>query len=269
MTQTSWPFENIDTSETQFSQWARNIGEGVKRNSLDELEPFADSSGMQIRVSAGQAIVRGHYYQNSAEATLSISASDPTNPRIDVVVLELDPSANSIILKVLPGTPASSPTAPSIIQTDGGVYQQKIAEVAVGANVFTIAPEDVSDFRTYLLAAPDLLPEIAALESALDTKVPLAVTVSTKTENYTLQAGDSSDFIAAEGTFTITVPANVFSAGERVDIVNVNSGVISFAAGAGLTLNSVEDAITIDTQWAGASVFFTSATTAVLIGRLA
>lgn len=262
MAQTSWPFENVDTSETQFSQWARNIGEGVKQNTLDELEPFADSSGMQVRVSSGQALIRGHYYQNSAETTLAVTASDPTNPRIDNVVLELDPSANSVVLKVVAGTPASSPTAPAVVQTDGGIYQLKLAEVEVGAGVTGIAAEDVTDTRPMLTSAADLAP-------LLDTKVDLAVDVLTKTANYTLQASDTSDFIAAQGTFTITVPANVFSAGERVDVVNVNSGVITFAAGAGLTLNSVDDAVTIDTQWAGASVFFTSATTAVLVGRLA
>jgi hypothetical protein len=262
MAQTSWPFENIDTSETQFSQWARNIGEGVKQNTLDELEPFADSSGMQVKVRSGQALIRGHYYQNSAEATLSVTASDPTNPRIDNVVLELDPSANSVVLKVVAGTPASSPTAPTVVQTDGGIYQLKLAEVLVGAGVTGIASGDVTDTRPMLTSAADLAP-------LLDTKVDLAVDVLSKTANYTLQASDTSDFIAAEGTFTITVPANVFSAGERVDVVNVNSGVITFAAGAGLTLNSVDDAVTIDTQWAGVSVFFTSATTAVLVGRLA
>lgn len=262
MAQTSWPFENVDTSETQFSQWARNIGEGVKQNTLNELEPFGDSSGMQVRVRSGQALIRGHYYQNSAEATLPVTVSDPTNPRIDLIVLELDPSANSVVLKVIAGTPASSPVAPSVVQTDGGVYQLKLAEVLVGAGVTTIAAENVTDTREMLVSAADLAP-------LLDTKVPLAVTVSTKTANYTLQASDTSDFIAAQGTFTITVPANVFSAGERVDVVNVNSGVITFAAGAGLTLNSAEDLVTIDTQWAGASVFFTSATTAVLVGRLA
>lgn len=266
MAQTSWPFENVDTSETQFSQWARNIGEGVKQNTLDELEPFADSSGMQVRVRSGQALIRGHYYQNSAEATLPVAVSDPSNPRIDIIALELDPSANLVALKVIAGTPASSPVAPTVVQTDGGIYQLKLAEILVGAGVTTIAAENITDTREMLISAADLAPTI---ESGLATKVPLAVTVSTKTADYTLEATDTSDFIAAQGTLTITVPANVFSAGERVDIVNVNSGIITFAAGAGLTLNSKNDAVTIDTQWAGASVFFTSATTAILVGDLA
>lgn len=150
MAQTSWPFENVDTSETQFSQWARNIGEGIKSGSLNELEVFADSTGMQVKVKSGQAMVRGHYYQNSAEETIAVTTADPSNPRIDIVILELDPSANSIVLKVTAGTPGATPSAPSLVQTDGGVYQLQLAEVLVGAGVTTIAADKITDSRTYL-----------------------------------------------------------------------------------------------------------------------
>lgn len=150
MAQTSWPFENIDTSETQFSQWARNIGEGVKTGALNELEVYADSSGMQVKAKSGQAMVRGHYYSSTAEEVLAITAADLSNPRIDIVVLELDPSANSITLKVIAGTPALTPTTPSVTQTDAGVYQLQLAEVLVGAGVTTIAADKITDSRTYL-----------------------------------------------------------------------------------------------------------------------
>ena len=150
MAQSSWPFENIDTSETQFSQWARNIGEGVKTGALNELEVFADSTGMQVKVKSGQALVRGHYYQSTAQETLTVTAADLTNPRIDLVVLELDPSANSIVLKVIAGSPAPVPAPQPLVQTDAGVYQVKLAEVLVDAAATTIAAGKVTDGRTYI-----------------------------------------------------------------------------------------------------------------------
>lgn len=150
MAQSSWPFENIDTSETQFSQWARNIGEGVKTGALNELEVFADSTGMQVKVRSGQALVRGHYYQNTAELALALEAADLTNPRVDTVVVELDPSANSIVLDVITGTPDPSPTAEPVVQTDAGIYQIKLAEIAVGTGVTTIAAGNVTDTRGYI-----------------------------------------------------------------------------------------------------------------------
>lgn len=94
------------------------------------------------------------------------------------------------------------------------------------------------------------------------------VTISTKTEAYTLVAGDKDSLIQANGTFTITVPASTIPAGTRVDIVNTGTGVITIA-GDGLTLQSKASAVTIATQYSGATLFFTSTTTALLIGDLA
>ena len=323
MAQSSWPFENIDTSETQFSQWARNIGEGVKTGSLNELEVFADSTGMQVKVKSGQAMVRGHYYQNTAELTLTVTAADLSNPRIDTVLIELDPSANTIVLKVVAGTPATSPTPTALVQTDSGVYQFKLAEVLVATGAITIIAGAVTDGRTYLGAFTGTVPGSAitgeitvatmdgdrllnnidtatissanvtslnvaaisdltasatelnytagvtsAIQTQLDAKALLTPAVNAKTANYTLVAGDNGEFITCDGTFTLTIPSATFAAGDRVDFVNIGTGVITFA-GSGVTVNSVDAAVTIDTQWAGATFFFTSSTAGVLIGRLA
>ena len=92
--------------------------------------------------------------------------------------------------------------------------------------------------------------------------------ISSKTANYTLVAGDTNDLIQANGTFTITVPASTIPAGTRVDIVNTGTGVITIA-GSGLTISSKAGALTIPTQYTVATLFFTSTTTALLIGDIA
>ena len=92
--------------------------------------------------------------------------------------------------------------------------------------------------------------------------------ISSKTANYTLVAGDANDLIQANGTFTITVPASTLPVGTRVDIVNTGTGVITIA-GSGLTIQSKESKVTIDKQFAGATLFFTSTTNALLIGEIA
>lgn len=148
MAQTSWPFENIDTSETQYSLLFRNLGEGAIVGRGQELEPFADSSGMNVKVRDGEALVRGHYYNSTGAETLSIAVANPTNPRIDSVVLRLDPTANSILLAVLTGTPGVSPSAPALTQTDSGIYEQLLANVSVAANTTVITSGNVSDERT-------------------------------------------------------------------------------------------------------------------------
>lgn len=275
MAQTSWPFENIDTSETQFSLWARNLGQGVIEGRANELEPSADGSGMNVKVASGQALVRGHYYDNTTQVTLSIAASDLSLPRKDAVVLRLDPTLNSIVLAVVTGTPNSSPSLPALTQTDSGVYELLIAEVDVDAGAVVISSGEVIDQRTIfqpwtgsvsIANVPGLQTELDALDAG---KQDVASAVSTKAANYTLAVGDTNDLVQVNGTHTITVPASTFATGTRVDVVNIGTGVVTFAAGAGMTLNSKEAALTIETQWAAATVFFTSATTAILIGEIA
>lgn len=154
MTQSSWPFEGVDTTETQYSRLLRNIGQGVNGVPGDNnLLVYADSSGMNVKVKVAggnsQAIVRGHMYQSTAEETLTISAA-ASSPRIDSVVLRLDPSANSIVLAVVAGTPATNPSAPTLTQTDTAIYELLIANVAVAGSATTISAGNVTDKRTFI-----------------------------------------------------------------------------------------------------------------------
>lgn len=155
MAESSFPFQAVDTTETQFSQWSRHIIHGGRSgvNGVPgdtTLLASANSSGMQVTVTAGQAMVRGHYYVSNASSSLAIGEAN-TNPRIDSIVLQLDPALNSIVLQVVPGTPASSPVAPTLTQTDSAVYQFKIADVRVEASATTIDAGKVTDTRQFMI----------------------------------------------------------------------------------------------------------------------
>lgn len=289
MAQSSWPFENIDTSETQFSQWARNIGEGVKTGALNELEVFADSSGMQVKVQSGQALVRGHYYQSTAQEVLTVTAADLTNPRIDTVVLELDPSANSIVLKVIAGTPAVTPSPTALVQTDAGIYQVKLAEVLVDAAAVTISAGKVTDSRTYIetitgtIAGSQITGEITVatidgdriinnIDSATiaqanvtdlvsdladitdDIANPLANFVTDATTARTLTSTDMGKTIRfTSGSATVvTVDASTdFTVGARVDIIADGAGELTVAA-SGATVAGAETSTTSGSFTVGA-----------------
>lgn len=268
MAQTSWPFENIDTSETQFSLWARNIGEGVIQNRGNELEPYGDGTGMNVKVKDGQALIRGHYYDNTGTETLTISAADPTNPRIDSVILRLDPTANTIVLAILTGTPAASPSAPALTQTDAAIYEVRLANIAVAAGAVVISAGNVTDTRSFNLSAADLQSsvttlqgdvttlqsDVATIESDLLTKGPLNYTVSDKSAGYSLVAGDNATLIRSTGSaITITV-ADVLPAGGRVDFIQAGAGQITFA-GSGVTINSVDAKLKTNKQYSGATLF--------------
>lgn len=212
MAQTSWPFANIDTSVTQFSQWARNIGEGVKPGSASTpLLVTGDGSGMNVKVAAGQAMVRGHYFLNDATVTLSIAAANATNPRIDSVVLNLDPSSNAVTLAVVTGTAAASPVAPTLTQTDSGVYQLLLANVAVAANASSIVAGNVTDLRTYLgylTAAGSATLTNKTLQSPQEITT-VSATAATGTVNYDISTqADLYYTTNASANFTLNFRGN-------------------------------------------------------------
>lgn len=158
MAENSWPFASgsgTAVGEDQWSMMARLWADsGVVSGSGNQLEVYGDSSGRQVKVKTGRAVVRGHFYENTSEVTLAIGANASGNPRIDRVVLELDPTANTVALKVVAGTPAGSPAAPTLTQTDVAVFQMTLARVAVAAGATTIAAGNITDER--VLISPSL-----------------------------------------------------------------------------------------------------------------
>lgn len=147
MAQTSFPFEGIDTTETQFSQWARNFNSGVDDVPTGTALEVSAGTGLAVDVEAGESMVRGHYYVSDATESLALATADATNDRLDTVVLRLDPTANSIVLAVKTGTPAGSPVAPSLVQTDAGIYEQPLADVLVPAT--SGVPTTITDRREF------------------------------------------------------------------------------------------------------------------------
>ena len=151
MTQTSWPFQDVDTTETQYSYlFDRLKTSGVAGYPNDTaLQVTAPGGTMTVNTAAGFAIVHGFMYYSDAVVTNTISASS-SNPRIDLIVLRADPAANSIVQAVLTGTPAASPSAPSLTQTTTGVYEIEIGRVTVPALATSIASGNVKDTRNCL-----------------------------------------------------------------------------------------------------------------------
>jgi hypothetical protein len=148
MTQTSFPFEGLDTTETQFSRWARHFNSGVNDVPTGDAVEVSVGTGLAVDVEPGEAMVRGHYYISDAVESLALATADATNDRVDLVVLKLDPVANSITLAVKTGAPAGSPVAPTPVQTDAGIFEQPVAEVLVPAN--SGVPTTITDKREFM-----------------------------------------------------------------------------------------------------------------------
>lgn len=114
--------------------------------------------GMSVVVASGWGAIIGNYttnmgaynFFNDANATLSVTTANPSNPRIDKVVVTINDSyytgvLDNVTFTVLAGTPAVSPVAPAT-PTNSLV----LATIAVGAGVTSIVNANITDARVLL-----------------------------------------------------------------------------------------------------------------------
>lgn len=104
------------------------------------------NNDMSINVGTGKAYINEKWVENDKTANYSIDASDTAYARIDTVVIRLDYTARTISIKILKGTASPTPTAVSITR-NSSIYDLKLAEVKVNANVTKITTSDISDYR--------------------------------------------------------------------------------------------------------------------------
>lgn len=150
MTQTFYPFSNSPIlTQEQWSKVAQNwLSTGVIKGQLNELQVYADSTGLQVKVKSGQSFLKGHFYESDSEEILAIGSAS-SNPRIDRVIVRLDWIANTIQLSVLQGVSAVSPVAPALTQNSSR-WEIGLAQITVGANASTIAAGNVTDERNFV-----------------------------------------------------------------------------------------------------------------------
>ena len=156
MTVSSWPYVAQDTTDIEYGYLFREFStDGVVGSIGDTiLKPFADSTGLQVKLPSGSAILRGYMVRSTAQEIIPLAtAPDPAQPRVDRLVAELNLSAPTIPerikFKMVSGT-AGSATPPALVTSDTGVHQLSLGLVSVAAGATTIAAAAVSDDRSFV-----------------------------------------------------------------------------------------------------------------------
>jgi hypothetical protein len=101
-------------------------------------------TGMSVNVGIGRAWFNSTWTLNDSILPVAISQSELTLNRIDAIVIEVDSSKRINSIKVVKGTPASSPVNPTLVNTDY-VHQHVLAYVYVGANVTSILATNLTN----------------------------------------------------------------------------------------------------------------------------
>src|SRR5215831_1296385 len=142
---------------------------GVLPNVANALQVLS-GSGMNAAANPGSAVIpaatvaAGPYLPvNNVVQTLTHNASDPTNPRIDIWVIQVVDNGNSTSfgqIQIVAGTPAASPVAPSAPATS-----LVLAQVRINAGVSTFNQSSITDMRVFSACAGGIMlcPNMASL----------------------------------------------------------------------------------------------------------
>jgi hypothetical protein len=216
MAETSRPWDGTTTGDAgpySSADWASNWNYSLAKGaSRANVGPFLDSGtipddGLKVQAQSpaaaavdvlpGAALVAGRWYLSTATEGLTIAANASGNDRIDTVILRADYSLQTIVLAVLQGTPAGSPTPPTLTQTLGVLYEIPLADVLAANGFATIADTDITPRHEWANAASGLFETVLNNSGGTltdgqvviwDTSADRAVTTTT-TYNDPLVAG--------------------------------------------------------------------------------
>jgi hypothetical protein len=209
----------------------------VTQNSPLGLSVIVNTGDFRIDTGAGYA----YHGWNGSAVVVTLSTADAANPRIDTIVVYVDksettspsPPNNPNVAKIIKvnGTPGAVPTAPTggTIQTAVGAGNPYIilADVRVNALATTVTDANITDRRTRLTIANDIVSEASILNGAVTVnKLGDGAVTSAKILDGTIATADYADLSVstikvADGAITSrkwkpgTVNSNFTPAGAR------------------------------------------------------
>lgn len=161
---TAFPFTSKMTfDERGWPQLDRGVTSEVLRKVLKSYYTngvfgIADSTCLQVvaatdgaptvRVRPGVCLINGATGYTEEIVNLDLTAGDTSLPRIDTVVARLNDNTDyrAIYLDIILGTPASTPQAPALTQTDS-VWEIGLANLYRAANSTVIVGSNITDTR--------------------------------------------------------------------------------------------------------------------------
>ena len=192
-------------------------------------------ASMNVNVTAGWGFINCKYLHNTSNYTLTVTAADQALPRIDRVVMQMNPNidtrACSIYVKA--GTAAAEPTPPSLTRVTGGTWELSLAQIYVAAGATSISQAAITDERantsvcgyvTGLIDQIDTTDLFAQYDAAFDEKEQQFDDwfESVREEVYTATntVRKYSRTAETEGTNTTSMPIGI-AAYSANDILNV------------------------------------------------
>src|SRR5260370_42469128 len=142
------PQDSINMPQAQWQELFTGLfSNGVLQGQLNQYI-VTTTSALSISVNTGKAVIQGFLARSDAAVPLTCATADPTNPRIDRVVLHADLSAHTLSVILLTGTPAPSPSPPTLTQT-ATIWEISLYQVRVNATQTVLTSGSLTDERAY------------------------------------------------------------------------------------------------------------------------
>lgn len=130
----------------QMSEYFKGIiSDGVAENIGGALQVLS-GSGMTVNVQSGRAFIDCRWLENNAVESITINPSHATLKRYTAVVVRLDYSNRIMSITTKDGTPATTPTKPSMTRNEQ-IYEICLAYVLVEAGATSILQSKITDTR--------------------------------------------------------------------------------------------------------------------------
>jgi hypothetical protein len=119
-----------------------------------------------------------------------------------------------------------------------------------------------------------VISEVTGLQAELDSKASKLLAFNAQSgTSYTLVASDATKLVTTSNAsaVTVTIPPNVFAAGEQINVQSIGVGLTSFAQGAGVTITStgaVATAPILRARYSSATVICTASNVFTILGDL-
>lgn len=147
-----FPFTSVSAdrqySASEFREYFAILSNnGVLRDYLNGMAVAQlGTPAKAVQVATGAVFINGALFSPTTVTQLAVAENTSGNPRIDRIVARLDTANRKILLAVVQGTPAASPSAPSLTRTSA-TWELSLAQVYLANGYSTILNANITDER--------------------------------------------------------------------------------------------------------------------------
>lgn len=139
------------------------VTDGVYSNVGDKFKVTPVTGYNAVNVGTGRAWFANKWLHNDSRYRIDLEPSDPVNPRIDAITIQVHPTRRYCVLAKVDGVPAADPQRPEIKKDPQDYMGYPVAYIRRPAKATTVSAGDI----TYVVGTSEC-PFIASLQGTFD-----------------------------------------------------------------------------------------------------